>query len=131
MLELERVLHIEDDLSIQEVARVALEIVGGFRVVSCSSGKEGLEQVEKFAPHVILLDVMMPGMDGPETLVHLQQMPSLSQVPVIFMTAKVQGSELDEYHQLGAAGVISKPFDPMTLADQIRTLWSQFHADKQ
>lgn len=131
MLELERVLHIEDDLSIQEVARVALEIVGGFRVVSCSSGKEGLEQVEKFAPHVILLDVMMPGMDGPETLVHLQQMPSLSQVPVIFMTAKVQGSELHEYHQLGAAGVISKPFDPMTLADQIRTLWSHFHADKQ
>ena len=131
MLELERVLHIDDDLSIQEVARVALEIVGGFRVMSCSSGKEGLEQVERFAPHAILLDVMMPGMDGPETLLHLQRLPSLAAVPVIFMTAKVQNCEVEQYHELGAAGVISKPFDPMSLADQIRAIWSDFHAQQK
>lgn len=124
MPELERIMHIEDDPSIQEVARVALEIVGGFTVMSCSSGMEGLEKLEAFAPQLILLDVMMPEMDGPATLVKLRQTASAASLPVVFMTAKVQSHEIEEYHQLSAAGVIVKPFDPMTLANQLRHIWN-------
>lgn len=125
MSELERIMHIEDDRSIQEVARVALEIVGGFTVMSCSSGAQGLEQLEAFAPQLILLDVMMPDMDGPETLARLRETVTAATLPVIFMTAKVQSHEIAEYHLLSAAGVIVKPFDPMALAEQIRSIWSQ------
>ncbi|PCD00686.1 response regulator [Halopseudomonas pelagia] len=128
MIELEKIMHIEDDLSIQEVARVALEIVGGFTMISCSSGSEGLEQVERFAPQLILLDVMMPGMDGPETLAQLRRLPTVKDTPVVFMTAKVQEQEIQEYYRLGAAGVIIKPFDPMTLSSQIKAIWLQARA---
>lgn len=128
MMELEKIMHIEDDLSIQEVTRVALEIVGGFTMISCSSGAEGLQQVERFAPQLILLDVMMPGMDGPETLAQLRQLPATKTTPVVFMTAKVQEHEIQEYYQLGAAGVIIKPFDPMTLSHDIKKIWVQSHA---
>lgn len=127
MIELERIMHIEDDLSIQEITRVALEIVGGFTVLSCSSGAQGLAEIDRFAPQLILLDVMMPGMDGPETLSRLRQLPGSAALPVVFMTAKVQSHEIDIYRNLGAAEVIIKPFDPMTLADQISAIWTQTH----
>lgn len=128
MIELERIMHIEDDLAIQEVTRIALEIVGGFTILSCSSGAHGLTQIDRFAPQLILLDVMMPGMDGPETLSRLRQMPGSEQTPVIFMTAKAQTHEIEAYRSLGAADVIIKPFDPMALANQINVIWAQFHA---
>ena len=128
MSDLQRVLHIEDDPSIQEIVRIALEIVGGLTVKSCSSGAEGLDAAEAFAPQFILLDVMMPGMDGPQTLPHLREKPALDHVPVVFMTAKVQPPEIEEYQRMGAAHVITKPFDPMTLPQQVRTIWSQWHA---
>ncbi len=127
MTELTRIMHIEDDPSIQEVVRIALEIVGGMTVQTCSSGTEGLAAVAGFAPQLILLDVMMPGMDGPQTLQRLRDDPSTQAIPVIFMTAKVQSSEVNEYRNLGALGVIVKPFDPMTLSEQIRQLWSLNH----
>ncbi|WP_304640275.1 response regulator [Pseudomonas sp.] len=122
---LTRIMHIEDDPSIQEVVRIALEIVGGMTVCTCSSGPEGLAKAASYAPELILLDVMMPGMDGPQTLLQLRAAPATRDIPVIFMTAKVQPSEISEYQRLGALGVIVKPFDPMTLSDQIRALWSQ------
>ncbi|WP_341706712.1 response regulator [Halopseudomonas sp.] len=125
---LKRIMHIEDDLSIQEVARVALEVVGGFVVRSCDSGADGLAAVESFAPQLVLLDVMMPGMDGPQTLTELRKLPCMHGVPVVFMTAKAQTQEVAAYRDLGAAGVIIKPFDPMTLSDQIRAIWEQKHA---
>jgi two-component system, OmpR family, response regulator len=125
MTDLTRIMHIEDDHSIQEVVRIALEIVGGMTVQTCSSGQEGLAAVADCPPQLILLDVMMPGMDGPQTLQRLRANPASRDIPVIFMTAKVQPSEISEYQQLGAVGVIVKPFDPMTLADQIRELWSE------
>ncbi len=125
MNELVRVMHIEDDPSIQEVVRMALEIVGGMTVKSCASGAEGLTEVEAFMPQLILLDVMMPGMDGPQTLARLRDLPALADVPVVFMTAKVQPPEISEYRQMGAADVIVKPFDPMSLPDQIRAIWRQ------
>lgn len=127
MTELKRILHVEDDPSIQAVAKVALEAVGGFQVLSCGSGQEALDQVQGFAPDFILLDVMMPGMDGPRTLELLRQLVDLEQTPVAFMTAKVQPSEVDHYRSLGARDVIIKPFDPMQLASQVRQIWSERH----
>ena len=78
-----------------------------------------------FHPDLVLLDVMMPGMDGPETLRRLRELPSVARTPVVFMTAKVQSRDLERYHELGAAEVIFKPFDPMTLSDQVRRIWHE------
>ncbi|MBA4288267.1 MAG: hypothetical protein C0439_04710 [Pseudomonas sp.] len=127
MPELQRILHVEDDPSIQAVAKVALEAVGGFQVLSCSSGQAALDQLVAFAPDFILLDVMMPDMDGPQTLAHIAQLIDIEQVPVAFMTAKVQPAEIAHYRSLGARDVIIKPFDPMQLAAQVRKIWSQSH----
>jgi two-component system OmpR family response regulator len=127
MPELKRILHVEDDSSIQAVAKVALEAVGGFQVLSCSSGQDALDQVQGFAPDFILLDVMMPGMDGPQTLARIALLIDINQVPVAFMTAKVQPAEIAHYRSLGARDVITKPFDPMQLATQVRAIWNLAH----
>lgn len=127
MPELKRILHVEDDPSIQAVARVALEVVGGFRVLSCLSGQEALDQVQGFAPDFILLDVMMPGMDGPTTLGELRKLVPFASTPAIFMTAKVQPSEVAGYKAIGAVDVIPKPFDPMTLSTQVQAIWERCH----
>jgi len=128
MTDLTRILHIEDDRSIQAVARVALETLGGFQVLSCSGGQEALDKILDFAPHFILLDVMMPDMDGPQTLERLRAVVDLEQIPVAFMTAKVQPNEIAHYLSLGARDVIIKPFDPMQLAQQVRTIWQRTQA---
>lgn len=121
---LERILLVEDDPDIQAVGQLALEAVGGFKVQVCGSGQEALKRAPMFAPDLILLDVMMPGMDGPSTLSALRAQPETAAIPVMFMTAKVQPHEIAHYKELGAVEVISKPFDPMTLSDTIRTYWS-------
>lgn len=123
MRTLPRILYVEDEPDIQTVAKIALETVGGFEVKVCSSGQEALSAAEDFAPDMILLDVMMPGMDGPSTLEALRKKPSLADTPVAFMTAKVQPAEVEHYKSLGAREVIAKPFDPMTLADQVKAIW--------
>jgi len=118
-----KILHIEDESDIQQVARIALEDVGGFSVLVVSSGREGLAAARSAMPDLILLDVMMPGMDGPTTLKGLRECPQTASIPVIFMTAKAQRHEIDRYVALGALGVITKPFDPMTLAQEVHALW--------
>lgn len=120
---LQRVLYVEDDADIRTIASMALEVVGGLTLQACASGAEALEAAEGFAPQLLLLDVMMPGMDGPTTLARLRERPALREVPVIFMTAKVQAAEVEHYKALGALGVITKPFDPMALAGQVQALW--------
>lgn len=127
MNELKRIMHVEDDPSIQQVAKIALEAVGGFNVHTCGSGKQALTDYPSVTPQLILLDVMMPGMDGPTTLQQLQTQYDLTKVPVVFMTAKVQSNEVASYKALGAADVVAKPFDPMTLSNQIRQIWFDFH----
>lgn len=123
MSTLQRILYVEDEPDIQAVAKLALEMVGGFTVKVCSSGEEALREAVAFAPDMILLDVMMPGIDGPTTLKALRELPSLAGLPVAFMTAKVQPAEVAHYKTLGARDVIAKPFDPMTLASQVRAIW--------
>jgi CheY-like chemotaxis protein len=122
MKPLSRILMVEDEPDIQAVAQIALETVGGFQVEMCSSGKEALDRVLGCAPDLILMDVMMPGLDGPSTLQTLRADPATAGFPVIFMTAKVQSHEIARFIDLGALGVIAKPFDPMTLAAQLRSV---------
>lgn len=129
MTPLKRVLHVEDDASIRMVTSVALEKVGNLEVLSCESGNEALEKAAEFDPQIILLDVMMPEMDGPTTLEHLGKRMDLSNTPVLFMTAKVQEKELEFYRNIGAYEVIIKPFDPMTLAGQLQEHYLRFHED--
>lgn len=122
---LNKVLYVEDEYDIRMVAQLALETVGGLTLKPCSNGEEAVKEGPGFAPDLILLDVMMPGMDGPTTLAALRELGTLKDTPVIFMTAKVQPSEVQRYRDLGALGVIAKPFDPMTLADQVREIWGR------
>lgn len=125
---LAHIMLIEDDPDIQMVGRLALESVGGFHVTVCSSGEEGLAAAPAARPDLILLDVMMPILDGPATLARLRKIPDLSRTPVIFMTAKVQSHEINSYLSQGAIAVIPKPFDPMALAATIAGIWEQYHA---
>jgi CheY-like chemotaxis protein len=121
-MRLEQVLLIDDDPSIRKIAEISLSRVGKWRVFLAESGLQALDVVSREQPDVILLDVMMPGMDGPTTLKYLREKPSLSNTPIIFMTAKVQKHEIDTYCQMGAAGVISKPFDPMLLPAEVERI---------
>lgn len=116
-------LHVDDEDDIREVAAFALEIDPAITLDSASSGMAALAELDAgLRPDVILLDVMMPGMDGPSTLERLRQIDGLQTTPVIFMTARVQAEERERYIALGAVGVINKPFDPMALAADVRAL---------
>ena len=121
--DLKRILYAEDEIDIQEIVKISLIELGGFDLKVCSSGEELLEEFSDFAPDLILLDVMMPVMDGISTFNALKEMPDFNQTPVVFMTAKVQVNEVQFYKELGALEVISKPFNPMELPDMLRQIW--------
>lgn len=128
---LQRVLYVDDDPSIRLITSLTLEKVGKFTVLSCDGGAAALQQATAFDPQALLLDVMMPGMDGPTTLAALKQQLDLSSRLVLFMTAKVQQQEIDYYRSIGAWAVIMKPFDPMTLPDELRRHWQDFNAARE
>ncbi len=115
-----KILHVEDDADIREIAEMALSLSGEFDVVQCESGEAALARIEGYTPDVVLLDMMMPGMTGCQTLERMRERPEFAEVPAIFMTARAQHAEIEELLQIGAADVISKPFDPMGLGDQIK-----------
>ena len=125
---LSKILYVDDDDDIRTVAVFSLEMVGGLKVMACSSGREALVRAPEFAPQLLLLDVMMPDMDGPATLAAFRAEPLTAAIPTIFMTAKVQPAEIDRFVALGAIDVIAKPFDPMALPDLIRAAWERFIA---
>lgn len=114
-----RVLIIDDEPDIREVAQLSLETVAGWEVMTGASGEDCLAMAGHERPDAILLDVMMPGMDGPSILGELQSDESTRSIPVVFLTAKIQPIDRERYAELGAAGIIGKPFDPMTLADEV------------
>lgn len=122
--ELKKILYVEDEPDIAQVAQLALVTVGGFTLEMCENGQIALDKGPAFQPDLVLMDVMMPEMDGLTALKAMQNMPEFDGVPVIFMTAKVQPAEIDEYKTLGAVDVIPKPFDPMALADQVKAVWA-------
>ena len=118
-----RILLVDDDDSVREVTRACLELIGGYHVDSASSGHECLELSLTSRPDAILLDVMMPGLDGPSTFGKLQEREETRNLPVVLLTAKTQEADLRRFAELGVAGVLRKPFDPMTLSDQVAELF--------
>lgn len=122
---LSKILYVEDDEDIAEIAIMTLEDIGDFEVLHCESGQEALDAFSDFDPQLVLLDVMMPHMDGKETFRSLRRIPQAQDTPVIFMTAKVQTHEQVSYMEMGALGVVAKPFDAMTLCSDIEAMWEQ------
>jgi two-component system, OmpR family, response regulator len=120
---LSKILYVEDDPDIQEITRLALEEIGGFKVKCCSFGKEAIEMAPQYKPEIILLDVMMPDMDGITTFKEMQKIEELNNIPIVFLTARVQSEEIKEYEKLGISGVIYKPFDPMEISDTVNKIW--------
>jgi CheY-like chemotaxis protein len=114
-----RILIIDDDDDIREVAALTLEMVAGWNVMTANSGANGIRKAREENPDAILLDVMMPGMDGPTTFQEMQKIPEIAKIPVILLTAKVQGADQKRFAALGVAAILFKPFDPLTLAQQM------------
>ena len=121
---LRKVLVVEDNPDIRTIVRAALEMMGGFEVRACESGAEALEAVAQFGPQLMLLDVMMPDLDGPGVLGRLRERPDTAALPVVFLTAKAAPSEIQRLRALGALNVLTKPFDPMTLHEQVQAIWA-------
>lgn len=117
-----KVVIIDDEEDIRSVASMSLGILGGIEVVEAEGGRDGIAKAAAEQPDAILLDAMMPEMDGPATLEALRNNPDTASIPVIFLTAKAIRSEVDKLRAMGAAGVLSKPFDPTTLATQVREI---------
>jgi two-component system, OmpR family, response regulator len=124
---LSRIMYVDDDPDLRAIAEISLRDLSGFTVELCGSGEEALQKAAAFNPQIVLLDVMMPGMDGIETFKRLQEFPQTANTPIVFVSAKVQSQEVHAYLALGAAGVIPKPFDPLALGEQARSLWSEYH----
>ncbi|MHB8735226.1 MAG: response regulator [Terriglobales bacterium] len=118
-MSVKRILVIDDEDDIREVATVSLETVGGWEVMTANGGAQGIAIAEREQPDAILLDVMMPEMDGPTTLQNLQANAATRNIPVILLTAKVQSADRRRLADLGAKAVLAKPFDPLTLADEV------------
>lgn len=116
-----RLLHVDDESDIREIVDLSLGLNPNFDVRTCASGAEAIAAAGEWNPYLILLDVIMPAMDGPATLVHLRENPQTARIPVLFMTARAQAREIEHLISLGAQGVISKPFDPMTLASVVQS----------
>ena len=121
-MNVEKIMLVDDESDIRRIGELSLSRVGGWQVTLASSGQEALEKVSGSNPDLILLDVMMPGMDGPQTMARLRAEVDTRDIPIIFITAKVQRKEVERYLALGAVGVIAKPFDPMTLPNEVKRI---------
>ncbi|MDP9127183.1 MAG: response regulator [Pseudomonadota bacterium] len=122
---LQKIMLVENEADIREVACLCLKDMGDFEVTLCESGEEALAQFPLAKPQLVLLDVMMPGMNGLVTFERLRALPGGAQVPVVFMTARAHPLQMDEYLKKGAAGVIAKPFDPTTIIRELSAIWER------
>lgn len=120
---LQKILYVDDEPDISEIVKLSLERLGGFDVAVCYNGKEALTKIAEIMPDMLLMDVMMPEMDGPTALREIRKDERYKHIPIVFVTAKVQPYEIEHFRQLGAADVIAKPFDPMELSKQIEEIW--------
>jgi two-component system OmpR family response regulator len=126
MTALSRILYVDDDPDLRAIAEISLRDLSGFIVALCGSGEDALRVAPRFAPQIVLLDVMMPGMDGVETFKRLRMLPGLEDTPIVFVSAKVQSHQVHAYQALGAAGVIPKPFDPLMLGEHAQRIWQEY-----
>lgn len=127
MPKLRRVLFVEDDPDIALLGQIALEDIGGYDVLVCGSAEEAFDRFADFAPDIAVLDYRLPGKNGGELMVDLRAHPQGANFPIVFLTASVTRDIVARLEELGAAEVIAKPFDPLTLAAQIEALWQQLH----
>ena len=125
MKQLNRILYIEDEPDIQKIVQICLENIGGYKVSLANDGVEGLQMMLAEKPDLILLDVMMPKIDGPTMLKRIRKISEFNDVPIVFITAKVGHADKASYLTQGVSAIISKPFDPMTLADKVRAIWDR------
>ncbi len=123
MTDLNRIMCVDDNVDILTITKFTLEAVAGFSVMTCESAKEALENVDAFDPELIVLDVMMPEIDGPALFRKLRAQPKWDETPIMFMTAKCQAHEVEKLMGLGAIGVIPKPFDPIDLPEKLIEIW--------
>jgi two-component system OmpR family response regulator len=123
--DLRTVLYVDDEPDIRQIVQLALGMTEGLAVHTCDSGEQALDLMQHLKPDLVLLDVMMPGLDGPSVLSRMRTTPALEKIPVVFMTAKAMPPEIARFKQLGAVGVIAKPFDPMQLSQQVLAFWRQ------
>ncbi len=128
--ELKKIMYVEDDIDIQTIGKLALVDVGGYDIIVCKNGVEAIRDIENFKPDLVLLDVMMPEMDGMTTIKKLKENETTKDIPVVFMTAKSQSHEIVTYMELGAVDVIKKPFDPMGLPVQLNNIWAKYNASR-
>lgn len=122
---LQKICYVEDDEDIQRIVRMSLERIGKMTVSICSDPMKAIDTIVAFDPDLVMLDWMMPGMDGPTLFRKMKEKPETSALPVVFITAKASQGELDELLRMGAAGTISKPFSPKDLPDQLREIWAK------
>lgn len=122
---LSRICYVEDDEDIQRIVRVSLERIGKMTVEIVSDPTAAIEVIAAFKPDLVMLDWMMPGLDGPTLFRHMKQRPETQSLPVVFITAKASARDLEELKGLGAAGAISKPFSPKDLPEQLRAIWAK------
>lgn len=125
MKELKKILYAEDEFDVQTIVQMVIESMSDYEIKICGNGKLLLDCVEDYNPDLILLDVMMPEMDGPTTYTNLQANEKTKNIPVIFITAKAQVHEVQLLKESGVIGVITKPFDPVTLCPEIQKLWDK------
>ena len=124
---LQRILLADDEPDVLEISRMALETVGGYVVSVCTSGRALLERMTEFGPDLIIVDVLMPDMTGPEVLAEIRRRPQFDTIPVVYLTGVIQDEEIEDLLGTGVADVILKPFDPMKLADRISGIWKGIH----
>jgi CheY-like chemotaxis protein len=123
------ILLVDDEADLLRLAQLCLQMLGGFQVTIAATGRLALDSARAHRPDLVLLDVMMPVMDGPATLAAFRADPRLEDVPVIFMTARVRSTEVDAYLAMGADGVIAKPYEAENLSHQLTEIWDRLHAD--
>jgi CheY-like chemotaxis protein len=124
---LQNIMLVENEEDIREIEQLCLKDLGDFNITACESGQEALDKFPTVKPQLILLDVMMPGLNGISTFERLKLLPGGKEVAVVFVTARAHPTQITDYMKLGAAGVIAKPFDPITIIKEITDIWDSFH----
>jgi two-component system OmpR family response regulator len=123
--QLKRIMYVDDDPDLQDIVRLSLETRGGFTVTCCDSGNQAIEEIATFKPDLVILDMVLPGMNGLQLLERMRKLRGTPSIPVIFLTSKISPHHVEEYKELGVIGVINKPLNPLELRHQLREIWER------
>jgi two-component system, OmpR family, response regulator len=127
---LNRIMYVDDDPDLRQIVAMGLKVGGGYTVKVCSSGNQAIAELPGFQPDLLIMDVVMPDMTGPKTVEVMKETPGFPEVPLVFLTSKVNSNELKQYRALGAIGVIRKPMNPMHITTQVMDIWNKHSLDE-